>query len=743
MDKILNEKIAKLNYKKLFHKNNFINQKNNEILWITVINRGYIGYTLNFLESMRRSDCNFKLTIYYIGVEGIESFEGQDNCICINTEGILPNSNFATELHTHGTLDFRRICFAKLDLIKYTFSTNQTKYVGYIDTDIVLFSDPTKHILEAFNQNSELQIVFQCDECGYSCSNKNKCQMRCCGLMVYKKSSTVLKLMKYKEEDIYKYGNADQEYLNNLINERDISTKTIARKIFINGAYPHIFTGIIPKGACLIHFNYLIGNEKQRKMREMGLWYEDRNKYIMPLYKWQQTIKNNDDLIVQASSIAPIIDEWQPFPIGMCFQYVWNYRKTEQIQLGSHENTALLAVCLTSDIVRRPNGINRRSIVATLKSNGFENKVLEHKEYFESLPSYKFVISPEGNGLDCHRHYESLLAGCIPIMEKNPLIEEKYKGCPVLFTVDYSEITEDYLNTQYPIILNKTYDFSRLFLSSYSKFVRENIQKCGNYWTQFHTGKKFYKSNLIYMCVFHNVDYINLLELLIISMVEKSASIIETSDILILTSELFKTLIEERLAPFNISFKYYIISVYSLFESSAARLHIFNYEFIDNYKKILYLDTDILINNDLNMLFNLEISNDKLYALEEGYIGEEYWGSQFFDFNEIDRNTTAFTAGLLYFKNTDENKCLFEDIKSHINSFLSDKNNTLLICMEQTFIVYQAVSKNKYNNQIMKQYMENNPVEVNKAYVIYHFPGDPGDYSSKHEKMSRFWKLMR
>lgn len=39
--------------------------------------------------------------------------------------------------------------------------------------------------------------------------------------------------------------------------------------------------------------------------------------------------------------------------------------------------------------------------------------------YFNSLSTYKFVISPEG--IDCHRHYEALLARCVPIIEHNSL----------------------------------------------------------------------------------------------------------------------------------------------------------------------------------------------------------------------------------------------------------------------------------------------------------------------------------
>ena len=108
--------------------------------------------------------------------------------------------------------------------------------------------------------------------------------------------------------------------------------------------------------------------------------------------------------------------------------------------------------------------------------------MIPYTDYFTSLPKYKFVASPEGNGIDCHRHYEALMAGCIPIIERNPIIEEKYKGCPILWTTDFSEITESYLLQTYQDMLEKEYDFSCLFLGSYPDSLQDQVRECGNHW---------------------------------------------------------------------------------------------------------------------------------------------------------------------------------------------------------------------------------------------------------------------
>ena len=205
------------------------------------------------------------------------------------------------------------------------------------------------------------------------------------------------------------------------------------------------------------------------------------------LKEWQNLCKNPAELIIQASSIDGN-DRWQSFPIGMQYSYIYN----QPIKLGDHSNLVLCAFNNTTDQYRRPL-YNRRVIETNLLKNNITNIALNSSDYFASLPTYKFVISPEGNGINCHRHYEALIAGCIPIIENNLHIQQKYAGLPILYTDDYTEITNDYLNTQYEIMLNTTYDFSRLFISFYSQDEQTLLKKCGNYWMKKLTNKLVYQ----------------------------------------------------------------------------------------------------------------------------------------------------------------------------------------------------------------------------------------------------------
>lgn len=58
---------------------------------------------------------------------------------------------------------------------------------------------------------------------------------------------------------------------------------------------------------------------------------------------------------------------------------------------------------------------------------------------------YAFVISPPGEGLDCHRTWEAMCLGCIPIMISTPL-DELFEGLPVLIVKAWSDVTQELLD---------------------------------------------------------------------------------------------------------------------------------------------------------------------------------------------------------------------------------------------------------------------------------------------------------
>ncbi len=80
----------------------------------------------------------------------------------------------------------------------------------------------------------------------------------------------------------------------------------------------------------------------------------------------------------------------------------------------------------------------------------FQKEKMPRTIMWEEQKKYAFCFSPIGNGLDCHRTWESLILGQIPVVEKtNTPLDELHKKFPIVIIQDPSEITEKNLKRWY------------------------------------------------------------------------------------------------------------------------------------------------------------------------------------------------------------------------------------------------------------------------------------------------------
>jgi hypothetical protein len=186
--------------------------------------------------------------------------------------------NMNSDLTIWKSTEYKRIVFSKLDAIKYTLDLPQYKNfsVGYIDTDIILFKDPTPIMMKALSDNPDVIVVSQCDEDKLYCSNMTKCPNICSGVIVFRQSFITKSLLNYSERDIIT-NLTDQHFLAVQFKKLNISYMTINKNIFMNGFFPgvrmdgHVLK--IPEGAVLLHYNYMIGSFKEYFMKKNRMWY--------------------------------------------------------------------------------------------------------------------------------------------------------------------------------------------------------------------------------------------------------------------------------------------------------------------------------------------------------------------------------------------------------------------------------------------------------------------------------------
>lgn len=93
----------------------------------------------------------------------------------------------------------------------------------------------------------------------------------------------------------------------------------------------------------------------------------------------------------------------------------------------------------------------------------YEPVKVRRKESWEKQAEYAFVISPHGNGLDCHRTWEALCLGCIPIVKTSKL-DPMYEGLPVLIVNDWADITQKLLDETIKSYSNIKFNYEKLTL---------------------------------------------------------------------------------------------------------------------------------------------------------------------------------------------------------------------------------------------------------------------------------------
>ena len=241
--------------------------------------------------------------------------------------------------------------------------------------------------------------------------------------------------------------------------------------------------------------------------------------------------------------------------------------------------------------------------------------------------------------------------------------------------------------------------------------------------------------NCIFCCVFNQEKYVEMFYLLLESLFIYG-NLDENTKILVYTTTAFMYMIKQSHLFNNEKIIFEINDTYDNIDKACkARLDLFNLHSITNYNKILYLDTDILVKDNINKVFDVCIE-DKLYVLEEGEINSDsdYWGKTLFgvEINKYE-DKIAFTSGILLFNNCEKIKDLFNEINKDIMI-----RPYQFACYDQPYIVYNAFKYNLYNNKVLKSLVVNNDNNIDSDKVIHHFPGGPGIYENKINSMTIF-----
>lgn len=107
----------------------------------------------------------------------------------------------------------------------------------------------------------------------------------------------------------------------------------------------------------------------------------------------------------------------------------------------------------------------------------FENKRLAVRDYLERILGAQFTLSPRGYGLDCHRTWEALSLGCVPIVRSSTL-NPLYRDLPIIVIDDWRQVTRKFLESEYERIRRCTYKMEKLTFSYWWNIILQYQVKC-------------------------------------------------------------------------------------------------------------------------------------------------------------------------------------------------------------------------------------------------------------------------
>lgn len=125
---------------------------------------------------------------------------------------------------------------------------------------------------------------------------------------------------------------------------------------------------------------------------------------------------------------------------------------------------------INTNMKERINSYNllkdRNFVTVEMKNNG-----QDYDNYINKIYNHKFVICPEGNGIDTHRKWETLYLNSIPI-EKRNINNSYYMDLPICFVDSWEEITEEFLNKEYNRIINTKWNLDKLKMTYWIEKIK-------------------------------------------------------------------------------------------------------------------------------------------------------------------------------------------------------------------------------------------------------------------------------
>jgi len=137
-------------------------------------------------------------------------------------------------------------------------------------------------------------------------------------------------------------------------------------------------------------------------------------------------------------------DHVHPLPIGLENRWRLNNGRTRPFRKSQARKQSSRAQLVFAAFTVGTNTQERAAARAACVAAGipFNESRLTPRQHRKHLLNSYFVISPPGNGSDCHRTWEAIYLGCVPVVLRGALAEEFISRLPILAVSDWNEFLD-------------------------------------------------------------------------------------------------------------------------------------------------------------------------------------------------------------------------------------------------------------------------------------------------------------
>jgi hypothetical protein len=115
-----------------------------------------------------------------------------------------------------------------------------------------------------------------------------------------------------------------------------------------------------------------------------------------------------------------------------------------------------------------------------LRKNIASGRKLNYVDYLRTISRSKYVISPDGDHPDCHRHYESIGLGAIPITQLNPYFYSHLREGHVVYENNIWNLTE--LNSSLPMMQLRSVNRNLIFEEYWMEYIERIVGRPLRWW---------------------------------------------------------------------------------------------------------------------------------------------------------------------------------------------------------------------------------------------------------------------